>query len=134
MDFSLKPPRYANLFVMSQNFQPGDFLIYQIESGYGLLRILAIEKIEDETVWHLAAYNEMFLDIDSAEAALENSSTLTLSHPHLALTNRAFEATQVARMKNEPLTENELNALNEWKKSANGEVSDRSVRLLLGLR
>ena len=119
---------------MSQNFQPGDYLIYQIESGYGLLRILAIEQIENDTIWHLAAYNEMFLDIDSADAALENPSNLTVSKPHLALTNRAFEATQVARMKNEPLTANELNAFNEWKNNPKSEVSDRSVRLLLGLR
>ena len=119
---------------MSQNFQPGDYLIYQIESAYGLLRILAIEKIENDTIWHLAAYDEMFLEIDSADAALENPSDLTFSKPHLALTNRAFEATQVARMKNEPLTENELNAFNDWKRNPNSEVSDRSVRLLLGLR
>ena len=119
---------------MSQNFQAGDFLIFQIESGYGLLRILAIEKKENDTIWHLAAYNEMFLDIDAADSALEHHENLTVSHPHLALTNRAFEATQVARMKNEPLTENELIYFNEWKKNPNGEVSDRSVRLLLGLR
>jgi hypothetical protein len=119
---------------MSQNFQPGDYLIYQIESGYGLLRILAIEKIENDTIWHLSAYNEMFLDIESADAALENPSNLTVNKPHLALTNRAFEATQVARMKNEPLTERELNAFNEWKNNPKSEVSDRSVRLLLGLR
>ena len=119
---------------MSQNFQPGDYLIYQIESAYGLLRILAIEKTEAETVWHLAAYDEMFLDIDSADAALENPQSLTVSKPHLALTNRAFEATQVARMKNETLSDNELNAFNEWKNNSGSEVSDRSVRLLLGLR
>lgn len=119
---------------MSQNFQPGDYLIYQIESGYGLLRILAIEKIENDTIWHLAAYDEMFLEIDSADSALENPAALTVSKPHLALTNRAFEATQVARMKNEPLTESELNAFNDWKQNPNGEVFDRSVRLLLGLR
>jgi len=119
---------------MSQNFQPGDYLIYQIESAYGLLRILAIEKIENDTIWHLAAYEEMFLEIDQADAALENPTALTVSKPHLALTNRAFEATQVARMKNEPVSENELNAFNEWRRNPNGEVSDRSVRLLLGLR
>lgn len=119
---------------MSQNFQAGDYLIFQIESGYGLLRILAIEETEDGKIWHLTAFNEMFLDIDSADAALENPASLTISKKHLALTNRAFEATQVARMKNEPLTENELKAFKEWKLNPNGEVSDRSVRLLLGLR
>ncbi|MDQ3088292.1 MAG: hypothetical protein M3Q78_06795 [Acidobacteriota bacterium] len=119
---------------MSQNFQAGDFLIFQIESAYGLLRILAIEQTETDIIWHLAAYNEMFLDIDTADAALENSSDLTVSYPHLALTTRAFESTQVARMKNAPLTEVELKAFEEWKRRANREVSDRSVRLLLGLR
>ena len=119
---------------MSQKFQAGDFLIFQIESAYGLLRILAIEQTEAETVWHLAAYNEMFLDIEIADVALENSSDLTFSYPHLALTTRAFESTQVARMKNEPLSKDELKAFEEWKTSANREVSDRSVRLLLGLR
>ncbi|MCA1626170.1 MAG: hypothetical protein LC778_20735 [Acidobacteria bacterium] len=119
---------------MSQNFQAGDFLIFQIESGYAVLRVLAIDETESGTVWHLAAYNEMFLDIDTADAALENSKNLTISYPHLALTNRAFESTQVARMKNEPLTENELKPFFKWKESANGEVSDRSVRLMLGLR
>ena len=119
---------------MSQNFQAGDFLIFQIESAYGLLRVLAIEETASGTVWHLAAYNEMFLDIEMADAALENSENLTVSNPHLALTNRAFESTQVARMKNEPLGEKELKALENWKQNPNSEVSDRSVRLMLGLR
>ena len=119
---------------MSQNFQAGDFLIFQIESAYGLLRILAIEETERGTVWHLAAYNEMFLDIDAADLALENSSALTVSRPHLAVTNRAFESTQVARMRNETLSENELQPLREWAKNPNRKISDTSVRLLLGLR
>ncbi len=57
---------------MSQNFQAGDFLIFQIESAYGLLRILAIQETAGESIWHLAAYNEMVLDIDTADTALEN--------------------------------------------------------------
>lgn len=119
---------------MSQNFQPGDFLIFQIESGFGLLRILDIEKREDDTIWHLAAYNELFLDPQMADIALEDPASLTVSHPHLALTNRAFESTQVARMKNVPLTEPELVPLEVWQSFGDGEVSDRSVRLMLGLR
>ena len=118
---------------MSQNFQAGDFLIFQIESGYGLLRILAIEKTPADTIWHLAAYNELFFDVDSADAAIEKSS-LTVNYPHIALTNRAFESTQVARMKNEPLNENELKSFEEWKSKPNAQISDRSVRLMLGLR
>jgi len=119
---------------MSQNFQAGDFLIFQIESGYGLLRILAIDESGDGTVWHLAAYNEMFMDIEMAGAAIENYENLTISYPHLALTNRAFESTQVARMKNEPLNADEQQPLTDWQTDANRKISDLSVRLLLGLR
>ncbi len=118
---------------MSQNFQAGDYLIFQIESGYGLLRILAIENDAGEKIWHLAAYNELFLDSETADAAIENAQSLTVNLPHVALTNRAFESTQVARMSNKPLTENELKPFYDWKISG-GEVSDRSVRLMLGLR
>ena len=119
---------------MSQDFQAGDFLIFQIESAYGLLRILAIDRTESGTVWHLAAYNEMFLDVETADAALENPQNLTISRPHLALTDRAFESTQVARMKNETLNDDQLQAYRRWLESPNRNVSDVSVRLLLGLR
>ena len=119
---------------MSQNFQPGDYLIYQIESGYGLLRILDIEKNSDDTLWHLSAFNEMFLDVESADAFLEDTARLTVSIPHVALTTRAFEATQVARMKHEVLAESDLAALENWKNDDQRQVSDRSIRLMLGLR
>jgi hypothetical protein len=119
---------------MSQNFQAGDFLIFQIESGYGLLRILAIDGSGGEKIWHLAAYNELFLDVETAEAYLVNPDALTVSLAHAALTNRAFDATQTARLKNVPLNEVELKPLGDWRADKAAEVSDRSVRLLLGLR
>jgi hypothetical protein len=119
---------------MSQNFQAGDYLIFQVESGYGLLRILAIDERDGEKVWHLAGYNELFFDIESADAALANPESLTISIPHVALTNRAFEATQTARMTNVPLTDAELKPLEDWRQDNEAEVSDRSIRLLLGLR
>jgi hypothetical protein len=120
---------------VSQNFQAGDFLIFQIESAYGLLRLLAIDETENGSrVWHLAAYNEMFLDIETADAAIENDSALTISYPHLALTERAFLSTQVARMGNKLLSDNELTALRNWEANPQRQVSDISVRLLLGLR
>ena len=118
---------------MSQDFKPGDFLIFQLEAAYGLLRILEIEGSGEETVWHLTAYNEMFMDVEMADQALENEVSLTISRPHLALTNRAFESTQTARMLNKPLIDSELEAFKEWQES-DREISDRSVRLLLGLR
>lgn len=119
---------------MSQNFQAGDFLIFQVESGYGLLRILAIDEKDGEKVWHLAAYNELFFDIETADAALGAPQTLSVNIPHVALTTRAFEATQTARMTNVPLTDEELKSLEAWRQSDNSEVSDRSIRLMLGLR
>lgn len=119
---------------MSQNFQAGDYLIFQIESGYGLLRILAISGNDGESVWHLAAYNELFPDIEFAETALENPQSLTVSIAHVALTNRAFLSTPTARMKNVSLTNDELKPLAEWQQDENAEIIDRSIRLMLGLR
>ena len=119
---------------MSQNFQAGDFLIFQVESGYGLLRLLAIDETTAETIWHLKAYNEMFLDIEMADEALKSYQNLTDNIPHVALTNRAFESTQTARMENQPLTEQDLKPLENWKHAGNREIFDRSIRLMLGLR
>ncbi|MDH3492996.1 MAG: hypothetical protein OEM82_05560 [Acidobacteriota bacterium] len=119
---------------MSQEYQPGDYLIFQIESGYGLLRLLGIETLGEKRVWHIAAYGEMFLDIDSADSALADAGSLTVTHPHLALTTRAFESTQTSRMANIDLNPEELEALRQWRESPDREISDRSVRLLLGMR
>ena len=117
---------------MSQDFQPGDFLIFQLESGYGLLRLLSIDEQNGERIWHVAAYGDLFLDIDSIDAALVEPEKLDVTHPHLALTNRAFESTQVARMGNVPLKPDEQGLVSD--PTAQPEVSDRSIRLLLGLR
>lgn len=119
---------------MSQNFQAGDFLIFQIESGYGLLRLLELEETENDTIWHLTAYNEMFLDIEMADESLKNPQNLTVSIPHVALTNRAFESTQTARMANQPLSETDLEPLEDWKNGGDREIFDRSIRLMLGMR
>lgn len=118
---------------MSQQFQRGDFLIFQLESGFGLLRLLEIEeKPDNEKVWHLTAYSDLFMDVEFADAAI--GGTLGVSIPHVALTNRAFESTQVARMGNRDLEEGELEAFRSWEANADREVSDRSIRLMLGLR
>ncbi len=117
---------------MLQNFRAGDYLIFQIESGFGLLRVLDIEETARGIIWHLAAYNELFPEVELADAAFD-SEALTISHPHLALTDRAFESTQVSLMRNKELSTDDLAAYEVWKRNG-GEVSDRSVRLLLGLR
>jgi hypothetical protein len=117
------------------DFTPGDFLIFQLESGYALLRVLAVDHDgNDDPVWHLAAYRDFFLDPEMADAALDNSDLLALEKAHLALTNHAFESTQVARLQNIPLTDKDLEGYNSWKESRSREIHDRSIRLLLGLR
>ena len=119
---------------MSQNFQPGDFLVFQLESGFALLRLLATDENDGDKVWHLAAYGDFFLNVETAEAALTDVPGISINSPHLALTNRAFESTQVAKIANIPLTVQEIAPLNKWRNDENREVSDRSVRLMLGLR
>ena len=117
---------------MPQEFAPGDFLVFQLEAGYGLLRVLGSEGDNKDKVWHLAAYRELFLDVDSAENAA--AGPLTIELPHVALTNRAFESTQVAKLTSAPLENSHTSALNEWHSDPSHQVHDRSIRLLLGLR
>ena len=119
---------------MLQEFEPGDILAYQLESGYGLLHVLAVDNPDADAVWHVAAFSELFLDVESAEEALTDRGRLSLSSPHIALTNRAFESTQVARISNIPLADSDINALSAWRSDPEREIYDRSVRLMLGLR
>lgn len=119
---------------MSQNFQPGDFLVFQLESGFALLRMLAVDEVEGQKVWHVAAYGDFFPDVDSAESSINEPQRLTVSNQHIALTNRAFESTQVAKIATVPLTEPDMRPLIDWRRDPDREVSDRSVRLMLGLR
>lgn len=118
---------------MTQGFAPGDNLIFQLESGFGILRVLAVEGDETGTVWHLKAYEELFPDIETAEAALNSPDELHTRRAHMALTDRAFERTPAARLGNHAVSEDELAALAEWR-ARGGEVSDRSALLMLGLR
>lgn len=119
---------------MAQSFKPGDDLVFQLESGYGLLRVLAVDELAPgENVWHLLAYEELFPEVEAAEAALADAKSLHVSVPHMALTERAFERTPAARLGNRPVTEDELTGYREWQRSG-GAVSDRSALLMLGLR
>ena len=119
---------------MPHQFAPGDDLIFQLESGLGLLRILAIDGEGAETVWHLLAYEEFFPSVEAAEEALRQPALLNIRNAHMALTDRAFERTPAARLGNRPLREEELTAYREWEKSDTRRVSDRSALLLLGIR
>jgi hypothetical protein len=118
---------------MAHQFSAGDDLIFQLESGFGILRVLAVEGDEREAVWHLKAYEELYPDIESAEAALAAPENLHTRLAHMALTERAFERTPAARLGNRPVTEEELAPFRQWQ-SEGGEVSDRSALLMLGLR
>jgi hypothetical protein len=119
---------------MAQSFATGDDLIFQLESGFGLLRVLAMEEREEEgTIWHLLAYEELFPDVETAEAALAKPESLHVRQAHMALTDHAFERTPAALLGNRPVTEDELSAYRDWKERG-GAVSDRSALLMLGLR
>ena len=118
---------------MEQSFSPGDDLIFQLESGFGLLRVIAVEQTSRWRVWHLMAYEELFLDVETAERALENPDSLHIRKGHMALTDRAFERTPAARLGNRPVRDGEKAAYQEWIESG-GEISDRSALLMLGLR
>jgi len=118
---------------MAHQFSAGDNLVFQLESGFGILRVLAVEGHEGEEVWHLKAYEELFPDIETAEAALSAPENLHTRVAHMALTGRAFERTPAARLGNHPVSEEELSPYRDWRQR-NGEVSDRSALLMLGLR
>lgn len=118
---------------MAQSFVPGDDLLFQLESGFGLLRILAVEGAGRETVWHLMAYEEFFPSVEAAEAALAEGG-LSIRNPHFALTDRAFERTPAAKLGNRPLTDDELKPYREWLEAEERVVSDRSALLMLGIR
>jgi hypothetical protein len=118
---------------MSQPFAAGDDLIFQLESGFGLLRVIEIDEREADTTWHLLAYEELFPDVESAERALSDPGSLHIRKDHMALTTRAFERTPAALLGNRPVTDSELAAYWKWL-AADGKVSDRSALLMLGLR
>jgi len=119
---------------VEQSFDAGDYLVFQLESGFGLLRVVAVD--EDDAgirTWHLLAYEELFPDVDSAEAAIATPAGLHVRLPHMAITDRAFERTPAARLGNRPVTVEEMSAYRNWRET-NGEVSDRSALLMLGFR
>jgi hypothetical protein len=119
---------------MALPFAPGDDLIFQLESGFGLLRVLAVEERGGQTIWHLLAYEDFFPDVETAEAALAGASQLGIRAAHLPLTDYAFGKTPAARLGNRPVTEDELAAYRAWSAAGDAEPFDRSALLLLGLR
>jgi hypothetical protein len=119
---------------MAQSFAPGDDLIFQLESGYGLLRVLAVDGSGPETVWHLLAYEDFYPDVEAAEQALTQPDSLIVRRAHMALTDRAFERTPAALLGNRPISDQELLPYREWLTRKEKTVSDRSALLMLGIR
>jgi hypothetical protein len=118
---------------MDSQFTPGDDLVFQLESGYGLLRVLAADGEGPSTVWHLLAYEDFYPSVEAAEQALAGNTPLLVRRAHMALTNRAFEKTPAAKLGNRPVTDDELKSYRNWLDS-DREVSDRSAMLMLGIR
>jgi hypothetical protein len=118
---------------MPQTFEIGDDLVFQLESGYGLLRVLAKQGENFNTVWHLLAYEELFPSVEAAEEAVARGS-LRVRNAHFAVTDRAFERTPAAKLGNRSISEEELTAYKNWLASTDRVVHDRSALLILGLR
>jgi len=118
---------------MDHQFLPGDYLIFQLESGFGLLRVIAIDEREGQIVWHLMAYEELFPSIEAAEQAITSPESLHVRQPHMALTSRAFERTPAARLGNHEINAQERAEYERWL-HGDQKVSDRSALLMLGLR
>jgi hypothetical protein len=119
---------------MEYRFGEGDLLFFQLESGFALIKLLAVEDLGGDAIWHVSAFNELFPDVDSIENAIERSSTFSSMIPHVVLTNRAFESTQVAKIGGSSLSEQERRHVETWRSDPNRIVSDLSIRLLTGLR
>ena len=108
-------------------------MIFQIESGFGLMKVVGVDEIGAARVWHVKAYRDLFLDVETADLAAAIPESLTSEIPHVAMTDRAFESTQVSRISRVDVTPEESESVETWR-AAGGGVTDRSVRLLLGLR
>lgn len=72
---------------MAQSFVPGDYLLFQLESAYGLLRVLAVSQEGSDFVWHLLVYEEFFPDLEAAEQAVSEPKSLHIRQAHMALTS-----------------------------------------------
>ena len=118
---------------MALTYAAGDDLVFQMESGFGLIRVLGSEGEGRDAVWHVRVYFDFYPDVESAEAALSSAGALAVREPHLALTEHAFEKTPAARLSNRPVAEEELEALERWRREG-GRVHDRSLLLMLGMR
>lgn len=118
---------------MALEFAAGDDLVFQVESGFGLMRVLAVEGEGGGRVWHVRVYEDFYPEVEAAEAALAGGAELPARIHHVALTEHAFAKTPAARLGHRPVQNQELEARTLWEQRA-GPVQDRSVLLMLGMR
>lgn len=118
---------------MPERFEPGDVLVFQIESGFGLMKVIGVDEAAAGNVWHVKAYRDLFMDVETADLAAASPESLSAEIAHSALTDRAFESTQVALISRDSVSADEVEMIEAWR-SADEKPTDRSVRLLLGLR
>ena len=118
---------------MGLEFAAGDDLVFQMESGFGLVRVLAVEGEGAGRTWHVLVYEDFYPEVEAAEAALAAGRELPARIPHVALTEHAFAKTPAARLGNRDVTEKEREPLALWEQ-AGRPVHDRSVLLMLGMR
>lgn len=118
---------------MALEFAAGDDLVFQVESGFGLIRVLGVAGEGEGRVWHIRVYEEFYPEVEAAEAALAAGGDLPARIPHVALTEHAFAKTPAARLGRRPVAERESEAVARWEREG-GPVQDRSVLLMLGMR
>ena len=82
---------------MSQDLRPGDFLVFQLESGFGLLRLLAKTEHNGDIAWHLETYENLFFDVDSAEAHQKGGWNRDSLKPGDAITVQGISARDGSR-------------------------------------
>lgn len=114
-------------------FVAGDNLVFQLESGFGLMRVLAVDETDGETIWHLTVFEDFYVDVETAERALADLPNLEVRRAHLALTTYALDKTPAAKLDNQPIREDEARFRQTWEASGS-PIANRSVLLMLGLR
>lgn len=116
------------------NIEPGDIFIFQLESGYGIQKVIGVDSEGEDAVIHLRLYQDLFFSVEVAEQLSRIPSMLTVSVPHVALNERAFSSTQTSKLTNVPPSDEEKQLVEKWRNKAGRIIEERSIRLLLGLR
>lgn len=74
------------------------------------------------------------MDVVMAEAAARSLENLKVEIVHEAMTERAFDSTQTSFILNIQVSDEENRLIQEWNAKPGILPTDRSIRLLMGLR